>query len=88
MANKEYKMTPKTEAAFKGLEALGGSATFAELKAYLKDQGETVGTANLTSLAKAGFLTTEKVEVERVSIDKVNKYTLTPVETEDTPDAE
>jgi len=83
MANKEYKMTPKTKMAYDALQELGGSATFAELKEYLASKGETVGTSNLTSLAKAGFLTTEKVEVERVTVDKVNKYSLTPQEVQE-----
>ena len=86
---KEYKMTPKTELAYNALQELGGKATFAELKAYLKEQGESVGTANLNSLKREGFITANQVQVERVVVDKVNMYEVVPQETtEDTEDAE
>lgn len=85
---KEYKMTPKTQLAKEALEALGGSATFQEIKDYLKEQGESIGTANLTSLKKAGLVETETVEVERVSVDKVNRYSLVSNPDTEAPDAE
>ncbi len=88
MMAKEYKMTPKTKLAYEALQELGGSATFAELKAHLKAQGETVGTANLNSLKTNGFLTAEPVEVERTIVDKVNMYTVAPQETDADVDQE
>jgi hypothetical protein len=85
---KEYKRTEKTQKALDALVALGGSATFAEIKAYLKEQGETLGTANLGALKREGLVETQTVEVERVTVDKVNKYVLTDTDAEDAEDTE
>lgn len=69
---KEFKMTEKTASALEGLKALNGSATLADLK----NAGYEVGSANLNSLVKNGFVTAEDVEIEYVAVKTVKKYTV------------
>lgn len=66
------ELTPKTVEALEALKALGGTATLAELNA----NGNTVASANLTSLVKAGLVTAVDVEVEYVAVKTVKKYTV------------
>ena len=76
MAKKTKEMTEGTKAALAALKELGGTATFADVKAT----GAKVGTANMTALVNAGLATATKVTKTKTVEYEVNEYALVEVE--------
>ena len=72
---KEAKLT---EGSLRALEILQNATEPLTLAQMNEIAEEPVASAHVTALARRGFVSSEKVEVEVVSTRKVNSYSITP----------
>ena len=71
------KVNPLSEGAVIALETLQAAQAGATLQELNADAAAPIASAHLTALARRGYVTSEKVEKEVVSVRTVNAYTIT-----------